>query len=138
MLPFSEDGLTAPASVVYLVVAADLPHLDAADGRMDGSTELPSADDSDGDGIPDVSDPDDDNDGTPDLDDPCPLDSSDTCDDTTSVASLEVSGAISMTSIGDTIQLAATANGLDGSRQAVASELVHWVYQLSVHLSAPR
>ena len=231
VFPFSEDGLPAPASVVYLIVAADLPHLDMADGRMDGriflsnlgrglkeslaggadetdssvtetaadcvaglllqpgescaypdtddeftvnvrgrgrfldrlagirvrinnesidgrvydfeashqgdgvwridrvagSTEPPSADDTDGDGIPDVSDPDDDNDGTPDLDDPCPLDSTNTCDDASSVASLEVSGMTPLTSIGETIQLAATAHMLNGSSQAIASESVHWV-----------
>ena len=231
VFPFSDDGLPAPASVVYLIVAADLPHLDAADGRMDGriflsnlgrglkeslaggademdssvtktaencvpglilqpgescaypgtddeftvnvrgrgrfldrlagiriridnetidgrvydfgathegdgvwridrvtgSTEPPSANDTDGDGIPDVSDPDDDNDGTPDLDDPCPLDSTNTCDDASSVASLEVSGMTPLTSIGQTIQLAATARMLNGSSQAIASGSAHWV-----------
>ena len=56
--------------------------------RVAGSTEPPTVDDSDGDGIPNDIDPDDDNDGTPDTDDPCPLDGSDACDDATSVASL--------------------------------------------------
>ena len=83
--------------------------------------------DSDGDGIPDVSDPDDDNDGVPDTDDPCPLDGRDTCDDTTSVVSLEISGTMPLTSIGQTIQLAATTHMLDGSSQAIASAFVHWV-----------
>lgn len=36
VLPYSDAGLPVPASVVYQIVAADLPHLDAADGRMDG------------------------------------------------------------------------------------------------------
>ena len=36
VFPLSRYGLPAPASVVYLIVAADLPHLDVADGRMDG------------------------------------------------------------------------------------------------------
>ena len=56
--------------------------------RVAGSTEPPTADDNDGDGIPNDIDPDDDNDGTPDTDDPCPLDGSDACDDASSVASL--------------------------------------------------
>ena len=88
---------------------------------------VPPGGDSDGDGIPDVSDPDDDNDGVADTDDPCPLDSADTCDDTTSVVSLEVSGAIPLTSIGQTIPIAATAHRLDGSSQGIASAFVHWV-----------
>ena len=83
--------------------------------------------DGDGDGISDVSDPDDDNDGTPDIDDPCPLDSGDSCDDASGVASLEVSGMTPLTSIGQTIQLAATAHMLNGSSQAIASESAHWV-----------
>ena len=95
--------------------------------RVTGSTEPPSADDIDGDGIPNVSDPDDDNDGTPDTDDPCPLDGRDTCDDASSVASLEVSGSMPLTSIGETIQLAATAHMIDGSSEAIASGIVHWV-----------
>ena len=233
IFPFSDDGLPAPPSVIYRIVAADLPHLDMADGRMDGriflsnlgrglkeslaggaeetdspgtetagncvpglllqpgescaypgtddeftvnvrgrgrflgrlagiriqidnetiegrvydleathegdgvwridrvadSTEPPSVDDddTDGDGIPDASDPDDDNDGTPDLDDPCPLDSGDSCDDASGVASLEVSGMTPLTSIGQTIQLAATAHMLNGSSQAISSESAHWV-----------
>ena len=95
--------------------------------RVAGSTEPPSADDVDGDGIPNVSDHDDDNDGTPDTDDPCPLDGRDTCDDASGVASLEVSGMMPLTSIGETIELAATAHRLDGSSQAIASAFVHWV-----------
>ena len=94
--------------------------------RVAASTEPPSAEDSDGDGLPNVSDPDDDNDGTPDTDDPCPLDGADACDDATSVASLEVSGATPLTSTGQTIQLAATAHMLDDSSQAIASAFVHW------------
>ena len=231
VFPFSDDGLPAPTSVLYLIVAADLPHLDIADGRMDGriflsnlgrglktslagradevdssmttsvercvagqllqsgescsypgtndvftineqgrgqfltyvarvrirvenqtingrvydfvashqggsvwridrldgSTEPRSAEDSDGDGTPNVTDPDDDNDGTPDTDDPCPLDGSDSCDDASSVASLEVSGMVPLTSIGESIQLAATARMLNGSSQAIASGSAHWV-----------
>ena len=95
--------------------------------RVAGSTEPPSADDVDGDGIPNVSDPDDDNDGTPDADDPCPLDGRNTCDDASSVASLDVSGTMPLTSIGETIQLAATAHMIDGSSEAIASGFVHWV-----------
>ena len=95
--------------------------------RVAGGTEPPSADDVDGDGIPNVSDHDDDNDGTPDTDDPCPLDGSDTCDDASSVASLEVSDTMQLTSIGETMQLAATAHMLDGSSEAIASAFVHWV-----------
>ena len=83
--------------------------------------------DTDGDGIGDNSDADDDNDGVADTDDPCPLDGADTCDDTTSVASLEVSGMMPLTSIGETIQLNSTANMLDGSSQPIASAFVHWV-----------
>ena len=60
--------------------------------RVAGSTEPPTADDSDGDGVPNVTDPDDDNDGTPDTDDPCPLDASDMCADMAGVISLEVAG----------------------------------------------
>ncbi len=86
-----------------------------------------SFEDSDGDGILNVSDPDDDNDGVADTDDPCPLDGRDTCDDTTSVVSLEISGTMPLTSIGQTIQLAATTHMLDGSSQAIASAFVHWV-----------
>lgn len=91
------------------------------------STQAPSTSDGDGDGIPNVSDPDDDNDGVPDADDPCPLDGTDVCDDTSSVGFLEVSGITPLTSIGDTIELAVTAHMLDGSTQAIASALAHWV-----------
>ena len=47
--------------------------------------------------------------------------------DTTSVVSLEISGTMPLTSIGQTIQLAATTHMLDGSSQAIASAFVHWV-----------
>ena len=83
--------------------------------------------DTDGDGTGDNADNDDDNDGVADTDDPCPLDGADTCDDTTSVVSLEVSGAIPLTSIGQTIPLAATVGRLDGSSQGIASAFAHWV-----------
>ena len=83
--------------------------------------------DTDGDGTGDNSDADDDNDGVADTDDPCPLDGADTCDDMTSVVSLEISGTMPLTSIGQKIQLAATTHRLDGSGQAIASAFVHWV-----------
>ena len=83
--------------------------------------------DTDGDGTGDNSDTDDDNDGVADTDDPCPLDGADTCDDTTSVVSLEISGTMPLTSIGQKIQLAATTHMLNGSSQAIASAFVHWV-----------
>ena len=95
--------------------------------RVAGNTEPPTADDSDGDGIPNVSDSDDDNDGTPDLDDPCPLDATDTCDDAPDIASLEVYGAVPMTAVGETIQLVASAHMSDGSSQVITRSLVHWI-----------
>ena len=95
--------------------------------RVAGSTEAPTADDSDGDGIPNTTDPDDDNDGTPDTDDPCPLDGSDMCIDMVSIASLALSGMMPMTSVGQTIQLAATAQREDETTQRIASGIVHWV-----------
>ena len=93
--------------------------------RVAGNTEPPSADDSDGYGIQNATDPDDDNDGTPDLDDPCPLDSSDTREDAASVDSLGVPNAVSMTPLGARIRFASTANEPDGISRAIASELVH-------------
>lgn len=42
------------------------------------------------------------------------------------VASLDVSGAMPLTSIGESIQLALAASLVDGSNQAIASASVHW------------
>lgn len=95
--------------------------------RVAGSTEPPTADDSDGDGIPNDSDPDDDNDGTADVDDPCPLDGTNMCEASAEVASLEVSGATPLTSVGQTIRLTATARMADDSSRNIANASVHWV-----------
>ena len=99
----------------------------APSGDPVGGTKLPSVGDLDGDGIPNVSDPDDDNDGVPDTDDPCPMDSTGMCGITSTVASLELSGATPLTFIGETIDLSATANMRDGSSQAIEGSFVHWV-----------
>ena len=123
-------SLTAPstAGTYYYGACVDPVSGESATGNnCSSAVRVTVRADSDGDGIPDVSDPDDDNDGVPDTDDPCPLDGRDTCDDTTSVVSLEISGTMPLTSIGQTIQLAATTHMLDGSSQAIASAFVHWV-----------
>ena len=135
------DGVWRIDRIAGSTEEPETPPMTGGGGMVDGDDDndgVPNADDAfpqgpgesvdtDGDGTGDNADTDDDNDGVADTDDPCPLDGADTCDDTTSVVSLGVSGAIPLTSIGQTIALAATAHRLDGTSQAIASTFVHWV-----------
>ena len=68
-------------SSIYLLLAADLPALDRADGRVDGVLQLGNvAGDTDGDGLGNSIDLDDDGDSVPDAVDVFPLDPRDSTD----------------------------------------------------------